>query len=139
MDEERLYARAMSIRDRKANGLWLPIIMHLAMRRHPDAMVVLASWFEDTGPIVPNTDPFGSHNLLRRAWRMGNVHAAQNMAMTYFNENNLAKFRLWARRAAELGDGSCATYVKRFETRLPHANAGRIGRKRPWARRDDQA
>jgi hypothetical protein len=136
MDNDQLYGRALDIVDRKARGLWLPIMTHLALRKYPAAMVALANFYDETGVPTSNTNPFSSDNLLRRAWQMGEITAAQSRAMGCFNSNDMVGFRRWARRAAMLGNNECRRYVKNFETRLPHGDARKIGRHRPYARRD---
>jgi hypothetical protein len=135
MDQDKLYARALAIYDRKANGLYMPILQHLAMRRYPAAMALLANL--EYGAPAHIANPFSAAGLLRRAWRLGDKVAAQNMAMTHFNNNEMAGFRLWARRAAKLGDECSAEYVKHFDTRLPHGDARKIGRHRPKTGRDE--
>jgi len=41
----RLYLKALRIKYRQLPGLWVPIMWHLALRRHTDAMIDLADWF----------------------------------------------------------------------------------------------
>lgn len=51
--------------------------------------------------------------------------------MDAFNRRDLGGYRYWLRRAASAGDPDSARSLKRFETRLPHIDASKIGRKRP--------
>ncbi|WP_380939700.1 hypothetical protein [Sphingomonas floccifaciens] len=117
----------MNIRDGRANGFWLPIIRRLALRRMPEALTVLADVEGDERPMKARLD-------YRRAWRLGSPVAAYNRAIDAFNRGQLASYRHWLRRAADAGDAEAKDEVRRFETRLPHADARRIGRHRPYRR-----
>ena len=136
---ERLYFRALRNRHEHGRGVWLPIMRHLALRDHVDAMIELADWLS-----VPNTreslgvaaDAFGAAGLYRRAYRKGDARAARNMAMSCFNRDDLAGYRRWLRLAASAGDRDSAAEIKRFETRLWHGAARDIGRGRPRHKRD---
>ena len=137
----RLLNRACLIQDKKAPGFWLPIAWHLALRGETEAMLMLADWY--AWPFATHlgnfADPFDPYQLYRRAYRRGNPNGAYNLAMAFFARRDLAKYRHWLRRAALAGDESAASSFRRFETRRPHANARRIGRLRPWAKRDETA
>lgn len=130
---DRLYDRASMILDGAGNGFGEPILWHLALRRHTEAMLALAGRVSSAGKPA---DPFSQQGLERRAFRLGNKRAAQHLAMTHFNQRDLAGYRRWLRWAARAADEEAAIELKRFETRLPHAAAGDIGRRRP-CRADD--
>jgi len=137
---EVLYRRALTIREANGHGLWLPIMWHLALRGHAEAMIDLAGWlsgengYENLGVA---SDGFSAAGLYRREWRKGAERAARIMAMSCFNGNDLPGYRRWVRRAGEAGDRDSALEAERFETRLWHRAARRIGRHRPWHKRDD--
>ncbi len=145
MDLDDLYHRAMDIQDGKANGLWVPILRHLMLRGHSDAMIALAHWYtDDNNPrdLDEIGGPYTAANLYYRVWRRGGpagARAAHSLAMSYFNRGDIGRYRYWLRRGARLGDYSCRIYEKHFETRLPHATARRIGRHRPEGKRDQFA
>ena len=126
--QERRYARAISILDGKANGFGVPILFHLALRGMSDAMIALSNELSGGGAIA---DPFSQRGLCRRAWRRGDTTGAQNLAVDCFNRHDLQGYRHWLHRAARMGNPYAAREVRRFETRLPHLNARKIGRKRP--------
>ena len=137
--DDRLYERAILIEDQRAHGFWMPILQHLAPRGHVEAMVVLADRYarpyaNDLGRLA---DPFSAFGLYRRAYRKGSAHAAYNLAMFFFARRDLKGYRQWLRRAARAGDATAGLPFRRFETRRPHANARRIGRLRPDAKRDE--
>ena len=69
----------------------------------------------------------------------GDVRAANNAAMSCFNRNDMIGYRRWLRRAARAGDVMAAKQLRRFETRLWHADARKVGRPRPEQRRDEFA
>ena len=134
-----LYAEALAIIHQGANGLWLPKIQHLALRRHSAAMVEIADWLCEAEADIKHgriADSFSAAGLYRRAYRLGDGRAAQHLAMTCFNRRDMQGYRTWLRRAAQLGDVDAMTELKRFETRLPHAAARKIGRLRPFHTRD---
>ena len=137
----RLYLRALEIREQNRPGLWVPIIWHLALRRHTDAMIDLASWFLEAerwpGKLGSLADSFASGGLYTRAFKLGNPRAAQHLAMHCFNRRDLRGYRHWLKRGAAIGDGYAANQSRHFETRLPHSNARRIRRLRPHHDRDD--
>ena len=138
---ERLYARALLIQDEQAHGFWVPAMQHLAWRGDMDAMVAVADWYAQpfATELGSYSDPFSAFGLYRRAWRKGSAHAAYNLAMSFFARRDLASYRHWLRQAARAGDATAGFPFRRFETRRPHANARRIGRLRPEAKRDDFA
>lgn len=137
---EKLYQQALNIREGRARGLWLPKIWTLALRGHSDAMIDLADWFAgDANQLGSIADPCSASGLYRRAYRKGNSRAAHNLAMTFFNRNNLQSYRHWIGRAARAGDGVARSQAGCFETRLPHVAAAKIGRKRPEQKRDEFA
>lgn len=137
----RLYLKAIQIREAHQPGLWEPILWHLAMRRHTEAMIDLACWFCDNDPwpgrLGAQADSFSPAGLYYRAFRMGNVRAAQHLAMHCFNSRNMRGYRHWLRKGANLGDGYAANQARHFETRLPHRSAQQIGRLRPYHKRDE--
>lgn len=137
--EDRLYLKALSIRHERGVGLWMPIMWHLVLRGHDDAMVELADWFsgKDTANEVGKaSDAFSAAGLYYRAYRRGNFNAARNMAVSCFNRNDMAGYRQWLRRAARAGDAESARELRFFDTRLWHTSARRVGRLRPVQKRD---
>lgn len=138
--DEQLYLKALYIRHERHIGLWLPIIWHLALRGHVDAMIELASWFSSDNSLQAYGSPadrFSAAALYRRAWRKGDGRAAHHMAMGCFNRGDLIGYRTWLRRAARAGYSDAAGELRYFETRLPHAMAREIGRGRPEQKRDE--
>jgi len=112
----------------------VPIMRHLALRKYAPAMVVLAAWLSDSGLRSDLGSPATGHcaaGLYHRAWRSGEANAAQHMAMSCFNLNDLAGYRLWLRRAAKLGETNCAIELRHFRLRQPTAAARKIRRLRP--------
>jgi len=136
----RLYLKALRIKDRQLPGLWVPIIWHLALRGHTDAMIDLADWFAERDSLqsfgVPR-DGFSAAGLYLRAYRNGDARAARNAAISSFNRNDLAGYRTWLRRAAKAGDQMSGKELRYFETRLWHSDARKVRRHRPEQRRDD--
>lgn len=137
--DERLYLRGLAIRYEGHRGKWLPVFWHLALRGHAGAMIELADWFSDEG----SADPFGTPAqtscaawLYRRAFRKRDARAAQHMAMRCFNQNDLVGYRYWLGQGAKAGDGEALEERRRFETRLWHASARKVGRLRPKQKRD---
>jgi hypothetical protein len=126
---DAFWKRFWAIRDSHANGYAEPILWHMALRGDPGAMVSLSQTFEGQGPLAA---PWSQAGLCRRAWRQGYAFGAQHLAMAAFNRRDLGGYRYWLRRAANAGDPDALAQLKRFELRLPHANARSIGRKRPW-------
>jgi hypothetical protein len=125
---DRLWSRYWSIRDEHRNGYGLPILWHLALRGDPLAMTELGSTFDSAGRIA---DSFSQEGLAYRAYRRGSAMGAQHLAMNAFNRGDLGRYRLWLARAAGSGDRDAARELRKFELRLPHTRAARIGRKRP--------
>jgi hypothetical protein len=141
-NEERLYLKALSIQHERSVGLWLPIMWHLALRGHAAAMIDLAAWFSEGNSLDSFgefADSFSAAGLYRRAWRKGDARAAQHLATSCFNRNDLIGYRQWLRRAAAAGDNCALHEVRHFETRLPHSAARKIGRWRPNQKRDEVA
>jgi len=136
---ERLYLRALNIREGRARGLWLPKMWHLAIRGHSNAMIELADWLSDGHQLGSLSGNFSAAGLYRRALHKGNPRAAHNMAMTYFNRNDMVGYRYWIKRAGRAGDQTSRLQAARFECRLPHIAAATIGRIRPEQRRDEFA
>jgi hypothetical protein len=132
-NRDRLWHRYWGIRDNHQIGYAMPIIWHLALRRHPLAMTELGSTFDKPGRFA---DPFSQEGLAYRAFRLGHPAGAQHLAMNAFNRGDLGGYRYWLARAAKSGDGDAARELRRFELRLPHTNAALIGRKRPHRRSD---
>lgn len=134
-----LYLKVEQIRESKRCGLWVPIIEHLALRGHAQAMIELADWcsrstqLRDLGVA---SDSFSAAGLYRRAYRKGDPRAANNMAMSCFNLGNMQGYRHWLRRAAVAGDAEAAKKLRYFETRLWHSAARTIRRLRPEQKRD---
>jgi hypothetical protein len=136
---DRLYLKALGIRYEHRIGLWMPVMWHLALRRHEGAMIELADWFSRDGGVISLGSPwhgFSAAGLYRRAYKAGDARAAHNLAVSYFNQNDLARYRYWLRRAALAGDAGASNAVGRFETRLWHGAARKIRRIRPMAKRD---
>ncbi|RYY42562.1 MAG: hypothetical protein EOP59_09735 [Sphingomonadales bacterium] len=137
--DARLYAKAQQILHERRVGLWMPIMWHLALRGHTDAMIELADRFSDDNSLkafgAPSR-PFSAAGLYRRAARKGDARAARNAAMSCFNRNDLAGYRHWLRQAAKAGDEESEREIRRFETRLWYGAARKIRRLRPAAKRD---
>lgn len=125
---DRLFTRACAIQDRTANGFYSPILWHLALRGHHWGMSELSGFLDPVGKL---SDAWSAAGLNRRAWRAGFGIAARNQAMTHFNRRDLAGYRRWLGRAAQAGDTESAAELKRFEMRLWHGAARKIGRHRP--------
>ena len=130
---DKLWRRYWAIRDDHVPGLATPILWHLALGHDPAIMVDLASTFPAPGR---RADSFSQAGLCYRAWRLGYGYGAQHLAMNAFNTGDMHGYRTWLRRAANAGDKDSARGLKRFETRLPHTNARRVGRKRPHRKSD---
>jgi hypothetical protein len=134
---DRLYARAEAIIERRANGFAAPILEHLALRRYTPAMLELArrdTASGDPGAIGRISDARSPAGLMRLAHRLGDITAAQNMAMTLFHAGDLAGYRHWLRKAARAGDADAGAELRRFELRQPYPLARRVGRVRPLRR-----
>lgn len=115
---------------------------HLALRGHTGAMIELAAWFSDNNKreaFGSFSDPFSAAGLYRRAYRKGDARAAQHVAMSSFNRNDMIGYRHWLRRAAKAGDAEAGRQLRHFETRLWHAAARKIGRLRPEQKKDEFA
>jgi hypothetical protein len=132
-DPDRLWSRYWNIRDRHGNGYATPILWHLALRGHAGAMLELGTTFDSRGR---RSDPFSQEGLAYRAFRQGEPFGAQHLAINAFNRRDLAGYRHWLARAARAGDDAARRELRRFELRLPHTNAAKIGRRRPHRRYD---
>jgi hypothetical protein len=103
-------------------------------------MIDLAQWICDDGTwpgkLGRQGDAFSPAGLYYRAFRLGNVRAAQHLAMYCFNSRDMRGYRFWLRRASRQGDGYATNQLAHFETRLPHATARKIGRHRRYHLRD---
>jgi len=67
----------------------------------------LANWFsgnDSRAAFGTFADPFSPAGLYRRAHLNGDRYAAQQVAMSCFNRNDLAGYRRWLRLAAKAGD-----------------------------------
>lgn len=137
--DERLYMKALNIREGRARGYWLPKMWHLALRGHSGAMIDLADWLSDGCGTGSPADNFSAAGLYRRAFCQGDSRAAHNMAMTCFNRNDLAGYRAWITKAGRSGDQAARLQASRFETRLPHSAAAKVRRIRPDQKRDEFA
>ena len=140
--DDRLFLRADAILDRRANGHALPILRHLAQRRYLPAMLELARWATQTGdpPAVGGmSDPRSPAALMRRAHLLGDITAAQNLALTLFHAGDLAGYRHWLRKASRAGDPDAGAELCRFELRQPYPLARRIRRQRPYRRSERAA
>lgn len=126
---ERLYEAAILTREQGggARGFWQPLMRSLALRGHSDAMIEIADLLTETGTIVP----LEAFALYYRAYKAGDGRAAYNLAISYFNLNDLTRYRYWLKRASNLGFEDAALEYSLFETRLPHPTARRIRRLRP--------
>ena len=130
---DKLWRRYWAIRDDHAPGHATPILWHLALGHDAGIMVTLASTFPVPGHLA---DGFSQAGLCYRAWRLGCAYGAQHLAMNAFNTGDMHGYRTWLRRAADAGDEDSGRGLKRFETRLPHTNAGGVGRRRPYRKSD---
>jgi|JI8StandDraft_2_1071088.scaffolds.fasta_scaffold190674_2 hypothetical protein len=134
---DRLYARADAILERRANGFAMPVLEHLALRRYPLAMLELArraTASGDAATLGRVSDTRSPAALMRRAHRLGDITAAQNMAMTLFHAGDLAGYRHWLRKAVRAGDADAGAELRRFELRQPVPLARRVKRIRPLRR-----
>jgi hypothetical protein len=137
--KDRLYLKGLAVRYERHVGLWMPIMWHLARRGHTGAMIELADWFAHDNcrqSFGTPADRFSAAGLYYRAYRKGDARAAYNAAMSCFNRNDMVAFRKWLRRAALTGDIDAVRGIRCFETRLCHAAARKIGRLRPYHKRD---
>ncbi|WP_371433142.1 hypothetical protein [Novosphingobium sp.] len=132
---DRLFSRAEAILAGKANGFGIPILRTLAHRQYGPAMLMLAALQTDSGTrgefgrFCNANDPAG---LMYRAFRKGEVNAAQNLALTLFYLGDLAGYRRWLRQAARGSDEDAARELSRFEVRQPWPLAQKTKRKRPF-------
>jgi hypothetical protein len=140
--DDRLFLRADAILERRANGFAMPVLEHLTRRRYPPAMLELARWATQAGDpasIGRISDPRSPAGLMHRAHRLGDITAAQNLAMTLFHAGDLAGYRRWLRKAARAGDTEADAELRRFELRQPATLARRVRRIRPLRRSERAA
>lgn len=140
--DDRLFLRADAILERRANGHALPILRHLAQRRYPPAMLALARWHTQSGDpaaIGRISNPHSPAALMRGAHLLGDITAAQNLAMTLFHAGDLAGYRHWLGKAARAGDPDAGAELRRFEQRQPFPLARRVRRCRPLRRCERRA
>lgn len=134
---DKSFSRAEAILDGRAVGFGIPILRSLAHRQYGPAMLSLAARQTehgsrgDLGLPTQTNSPF---NLMYRAFRQGELNAAQNLALSLFYVGDLAGYRYWLRRAAQGGDDDAARELSRFEVRQPWPLASKLGRKRPFRR-----
>src|SRR5688572_9203602 len=117
---DKLYHRAEAILGGEANGFGMPILSALARRRHGPAMLSLAARRTEQGnrgDLGRPSNPHSPHGLMYRAFRQGELNAAQNLALSLFYVGDLAGYRHWLRRAARGGDQDAARELGRFEVR----------------------
>lgn len=130
----RLFDRATHILDGLRTGNGTAILWHLALRGHAGAMLWLAGEMERQRlPAAkgPMSNPFSMIGLQYRAWRTGELTAAQNIALDCFNRGDLAGYRRWVHRAARAGDAEAVLELKRFEIRKPWLPERKLRRLRP--------
>jgi hypothetical protein len=128
-NKDRLWERYWRITEGRAVGYAMPILWHLALRGDDLAMTELGARLSREGRIA---QPFSQAGLAYRAFRRGQRNGAQHLAMNAFNRDDLLRYRYWLARGATAGDQDAKRELSRFETRLPHQNAARIGRLRPY-------
>lgn len=134
---DRLLSRAEAILDGRSIGLGMPILQALAHRRYGPAMLSLAARKTETGmrtSLGRINDASSPAGLMYRAYRQGEVNAAQNFALTLFYVGDLAGYRHWLQRAAKCGDEDAARELNRFEIRQPYPLARLTNRIRPFRR-----
>ncbi|MCB5424377.1 hypothetical protein H0274_03835 [Altererythrobacter sp. CC-YST694] len=134
---ERLFTRAEAILEGKANGFGEPILHYLAHRKYGPAMLSLACRRTASGKradLGRLSDPNSSAGMMYRAFRQGEIDAAQNFALTLFYVNDLTGYRRWMRRAARCGDADATLELRKFELRQPFPLARQIKRLRPFRR-----
>ena len=127
--KNRLQRLADAWHNGRSPGDEMGLLWHLALRRYPSTMTELSRLLGKDGLSAAN--PFSSKGLNYRAFRQGDPVAAYNAAMCCFNRCDLQGYRLWLRRAAQVGDIDAKEQLRRFETRLPHDAAHDIRRGRP--------
>jgi len=136
---DRLIDRAEAILAGRRNGFGMPILQHLALRQYGPALLSLAgreTYAGHRSELGRVCDAFSPAGMMYRAYRLGQLNAAQNMAMSLFNVGDLQGYRSWMHRAARAGDTDAAAELKLFETRQPHNLARRLRRLRPCRRED---
>ena len=134
--DERLYARAVAIREGEALGLWVPIMHRLARRGHTEAAIELAAHLAEVNGVGRLADRWSAAALYRRALLAGNGRAAQHLAVDRFNRDDLRGYRRWLQVASRAGDDEARTELRWFEERKTHGLARLIRRGRPVMKRD---
>jgi hypothetical protein len=119
-DHWKLYARALSILDGRANGHALPIIRKLVARRFPPAATVLSDYLPDAQSVA----------LLRKTARQGDAGSAYNLAITHLNRRDMRLYRSSLAHAARLSEDA-ARELRAFKVRFPHDAMRRFKRIRP--------
>ncbi|HEY6814724.1 MAG TPA: hypothetical protein VI168_04210 [Croceibacterium sp.] len=137
--QDKQFVRAEAILEGRCNGLGEPILWHLALRRYGPAMLSLACRATQTGSrtaLGRVRDAFSPAGMMYRAFRQGELNAAQNMALSLFYLGDLSGYRRWMHRAARSGDTDAAFELKLFEVRQPYPLARQLRRLRPYRRRE---
>jgi hypothetical protein len=127
---ERLWSRYWDIIEGRANGFARPIAWREALRGRAWAMLEMSARFANAGPLSSQSSSSG---LARRALRLGHPWGAQYLTMDALNSGDLTNYRHWLIQAARAGDDEARLKLKRFETRLTHADAP-PGHRRPFRR-----
>jgi TPR repeat protein len=99
-------------------GHWLPILRSLAVQGVPEAQYALGNVHTDER-WAAMFSPALAVAWYQRAIRQGHPTAMYNLAITYRNWGDMAKYRYWLARAARL-DLECRDELKAFRTRFPH-------------------
>lgn len=134
---DKLFARAEAILEGRENGLAMPILRALALRRYGPAMLILAARQTEQGSraeLGRTSEVASPLGQMYRAFRQGEVNAAQNLALSLFYVGDLTGYRHWLSRAARGGDDDAARELERFEVRQPWPLARKIKRQRPFRR-----
>ncbi|WP_337847251.1 hypothetical protein [Sphingomonas sp.] len=125
------------ILERRANGYGEPILRHLALRGYGPALLDLANRYTQTGSLKELGRLQNRNSPIAqtyRAYRNGELNAAQNMAMSLYNVGDLHGYRRWLYRAARMGDLDARRELSHFGVRQPHGLARRLRRLRPLRR-----
>jgi TPR repeat protein len=116
--QERMFVRADVIKHQHQPGHWLPIVRSLAVQGVPAAQFDLGDIYSDerwSGEYCPQ------RALLwyRRAILRGHPTAMYNLAITYRNWGDMARYRYWLARSARY-DAEVRAELKAFRSRFPH-------------------
>jgi tetratricopeptide (TPR) repeat protein len=106
--ESRAELGHLLIRQRRtdeARGVW----EMGALNNEPASMVPLANLASSEG------NSARSAHLNRRAYELGDAHAALNLAIDLWNEGNRHEALMWARRASRAGDGRATDWLESLE------------------------